>query len=99
MRDDTEASTREQVNIQILEGLQAKQRRMEEQHEDGVVKFREVNRHNYRLCSRNKGMITVTFAFLLKVKKQLVMVSLERYSLYSGIVLFSVSARNPLHEK
>ena len=46
LEDDPEVSTSEQVNIQILEGLNAKHRSVKEQFENELEIVREVSRHN-----------------------------------------------------
>ena len=46
LEDDPEVSTSEQVNIQILKGLNAKCRSVKEQFENELEMVREVSRHN-----------------------------------------------------
>ena len=46
LEDDPEVSTNEQVNNQILEGLNAKRRSVKEQFENELEMVREVSQHN-----------------------------------------------------
>ena len=100
LEDDPEVSTSEQVNIQILKGLNAKCWSLKEQFENELEMVREVSGHNcvkdMLTHFRQQSVADSKLCFHLKVNMQLVMVCSEKCTLSFGTVLFPVTARDPL---